>query len=101
MLNGFDTNAYCINGGIGTDFAQYLFPQTFLGITIRPALTVRQAWASTAIDKEPHGVTYRSMGPIGSGGVTNMGDYFWGQGATGADIPRGSITGYWATSGTV
>ena len=26
------------------------------------------------------------MGNIGSGGVTNIGDYFWGQGPTGPDI---------------
>ena len=44
MLNGFHTSAYCIGGGTGADFAQYLFPPTFLWWTIRPALTVRQAW---------------------------------------------------------
>jgi hypothetical protein len=101
MLNGFDTNAYCIGGGTGADFAQYLFPQTFLGITIRPALTVRQAWGQMAIDKEPSGVKFRSMGNIGPGGVTNIGDHFWGQGSTGPDISRTGRTGMWAISGVV
>ena len=45
-----DTNAYRIDGGIGADFAQYLFPQTFLGITIRPALTVRQ-WRQAPLNE--------------------------------------------------
>ena len=99
--NGFDTNAYCIGGGTGADFAQYLFPKTFLGFVIRPALTVRQAWASMAVDKEPSGVRYRSMGPIGSGWVTNMSDHFWGQGTTGPDIPKAGRWGMWAISGTV
>jgi hypothetical protein len=101
MLNGFDTNAYCIGGGTGADFASYLFPQTFLGITLRPALTVRQAWGQMAIDKEPSGVRYRSMGNIGAGGVTDIGDHFWGQGTTGPDITLGSRTGMWAISGVV
>jgi hypothetical protein len=101
MLNGFHTNAYCIGGGTGGDFAQYLFPQTFFGITIRPALTVRQAWASMALDKEPSGVVYRSMGPIGPGGITNIGDHFWGQGSVGPDISAASHIGYWSITGTV
>jgi hypothetical protein len=41
------------------------------------------------------------MGNIGSGGVTNIGDFFWGQGPTGPDIPRGSRTGMWSITGTV
>jgi hypothetical protein len=101
MLNGFDTNAYCIGGGTGATFADYLFPWKIAGITIRPALTVRQAWAQMAIDKEPSGVKYRSMGNIGSGGVTNIGDHFWGQGTTGPDIMKASRTGMWAISGVV
>jgi len=101
MLNGFDTNAYCIGGGTGADFAQYLFPRTFLGFVIRPALTVRQAWAQMAIDKEPSGVKFRSMGNIGSGGVTNIGDHFWNQGSTGPDILRAGRAGMWAIAGVV
>jgi hypothetical protein len=101
MLNGFDTNAYCINGGTGATFASYLFPWKFAGITIRPALTVRQAWGQMAIDKEPSGVRYRSMGNIASNGVTNIGDHFWGQGTTGPDIAKAGRAGMWAISGVV
>ena len=41
-----------------------------------------------AIDKEPGGTVYRSMGNIGAGGVTNINDYFWGQGSVGPDIAK-------------
>ena len=88
-MNGFDTNAYCVGGGTGGTFAEYLFPKTFLWWELRPALTVRKAWANMALDREPTGVKYRSMGPIGADWVTNMGDFFWGQGSAGPDIPAG------------
>ena len=101
ILNGFHTNAYCVGGGTGGRFAEYLFPYKWLGITLRPALTVRQAWANMALDKEPTGVVYRSMGPLGYGYTSNMSDYFWGQGSVGPDIPAASRTGFWAVSGTV
>jgi hypothetical protein len=100
ILNGFHTNAYCVGGGTGGTFASYLFPKQILWWTI-PALTVRNAWAQMAIDKEPSGVVYRSMGNIGSGGVTNIGDYFWGQGPTGPDIPAAGRIGQWSITGTV
>ena len=54
-----------------------------------------------AFDKEPSGVIFRSMGNIGPGGVTNINDYFWGQGATGPDISKASRTGMWAIAQTV
>jgi len=100
MLNGFHTNAYCVGGGTGGTFASYLFPRKILWWTL-PALTVRNAWAQMAIDKEPSGVVYRSMGNIGSGGVTNIGDFFWGQGPTGPDIPAAGRIGQWSITGTV
>ena len=102
MLNGFHTNAYCVGGGTGGRLRRSTCSRRSSSvITIRPALTVRQAWASMAIDKEPSGVVYRSMGPIGPGGVTNIGDYFWGQGSTGPDISAASHIGYWSITGTV
>ena len=100
MLNGFHTNAYCVGGGTGGTFAAYLFPRQILWWTL-PALTVRNAWAQMAIDKEPSGVVYRSMGNIGSGWVTNIGDYFWGQGPTGPDISAAGRIGQWSITGTV
>ncbi len=100
MLNGFHTNAYCVGGGTGGTFASYLFPRSILWWTI-PAQTVRNAWASMAIDKEPSGVVYRSMGNVAPGGVTNIGDFFWGQGPTGPDISVAGRTGQWSITGTV
>jgi hypothetical protein len=96
MLNGFHTNAYCINGGTGGTFADYLFPAWWHG-----PRTVRNAWAQMAIDREPSGVVYRSMGNLGSGSVSNIGDYFWGQGPTGPDIRLSNRIGMWSITGTV
>jgi hypothetical protein len=101
ILNGFHTNAYCVSGGTGGTFADYLFPKKFLWWTLRPAYRVQSAWAAMALDREPSGVTYRSMGLLGSGGVNNIGDYFWGQGTTGPDITPGTSSGMWSISGTV
>lgn len=103
LLNGFHTNATCIGGGTGRRFADYLFPVTFAWWTIRPALTVQQAWASMANDLEPAGTRWRTMSPVTTGGVTNLGDHFWGQGSVGPDIAPGSstnpLTGFVSVSG--
>jgi hypothetical protein len=102
LLNGFHTNATCVGGGTGRRFADYLFPAKFLWWTTRPALTVQQSWASMANDLEPSGTRWRSMSPVTTGGVTNLGDYFWGQGPTGPDIRPGGanpLTGFVSISG--
>jgi hypothetical protein len=91
MLNGFHTNAQCVGGGTGGRFAAYLMA----------GLTVRNAWAQMAFDKEPGGTVFRSMGNIGAGGVTNINDHFWGKGSTGPDIMKASRTGMWAIAQTV
>ncbi|MDO9455555.1 DUF6345 domain-containing protein [Nocardioides sp.] len=96
VLNGFTTNAWCINGGTGRRFAEYLFPTFWRG-----SLTVVSAWAQMARDLEPSGTTYRSVSPIGTGFVTNLGDRFWGQGSTGPDIPAASRIGFIQITGTV
>ena len=105
ILNGFATSAYCISGGTGGDFANYLFPSTFLWWTLRPAFPIQQAWAAMAVDKEPSGVTYRSMGPLrfdpNGNMITDINDHWWGQGPVGPDIFAGSVAGYWSISGTV
>lgn len=98
LLNGFDTNAYCIGGGTGARFAEYLFPVKFLWWTIRPAMTVQQAWASMANDLEPSGVRWRSISPM-KGSISNLGDKFWGQGTVGPDITPAQRTGFIAISG--
>lgn len=97
IMNGFHTNAYCVNGGTGRSFAEYLFPKKFLWWTIRPAQRVQRAWALMAIDKEPAGVVYRSVAPYRyRDGVTTIGDYFWGQGGVGPDM-----TVDWANVGMI
>ncbi len=102
ILNGFHTNAYCVGGGTGRTFAEYLFPKKFLFWTLRPAQRVQVAWAQMAINREPRGVVYRSMGPWRpSDGVSNIGDYFWGQGPVGPDLPMSATMGMWSISGTV
>lgn len=105
ILNGFGTVAYCINGGTGGDFANYLFPYNFLWWTLRPSFPIQEAWAAMAADLEPSGVIYRSMGPwyVDSKGnlITDINDYWWGQGPVGPDIFAANENGYWSISGTV
>ncbi len=98
LLNGFDTNAYCIGGGTGARFAEYLFPETFLWWQVRPALTVQQAWASMANDLEPAGVRWRTISPM-KGSINNLADKYWGQGSVGPDISAAERTGFIAISG--
>ncbi|GAA3592020.1 hypothetical protein GCM10022223_03350 [Kineosporia mesophila] len=108
LLNGFDTNAQCLNGGTGRRFASYLFPEKLGWWTTRDALTVQQAWGTMAADLEPAGTRWRSMSPatykVATGQwVTNLGDYYWGQGSVGPDIRPGStinpLQGFFSVSG--
>ncbi|MBT0774089.1 hypothetical protein KIH74_34405 [Kineosporia sp. J2-2] len=97
LLNGFDTNAQCVNGGTGARFASYLFPEKFLWWELRPALTVQQAWGSMANDLEPAGRRWRSVSPAtyddtAKKWITNIGDHYWGEGSVGPDIRPGSAT---------
>ncbi len=96
LLNGFVTNAYCIDGGTGRRFAEYLFPTWWRG-----SLSVSAAWAQMARDLEPSGVVYRSLSPIGTGGVFNLNDRYWGQGSTGPDVPASQRIGWIRVTGTV
>ena len=54
-----------------------------------------------ARDLEPSGVIYRSLSPIGIGGVFNLNDRYWGQGSTGPDVPASSRIGWIRVTGTV
>lgn len=96
MLNGFHTTASCVANTAGT-FVEKLFPKGNVS-----AKKIRQAWASMAIQKEPSGKVYVSMGPIRNGdNVWNFEDYFHGQGAVGPDIPAAQSAGLWMLKGTV
>lgn len=90
LMNGFHDNAAC-TGVTGERFAKYLFPETVFFFFTRDALTVQQAWAQTANEVQPAGRRYRTMSPV-SNGVSNLGDYYWGQGATGPDIRPGAAS---------
>jgi hypothetical protein len=96
VLNGFDTNAYCINGGTGRRYAEYLFPTFWRG-----PLSVTQAWSAMANDLEPSGVRWRSVSAAGPGWVHNLNDRYWGQGSTGPDIRASQRIGFIAISGVV
>ena len=96
MLNGFHTNAYCVGGGTGGTFADYLFPAWWHGPRDRP-----QRVGADGDRQGADGVVYRSMGNTASGWVTNIGDYFWGQGPTGPDIRLSNRIGMWSITGTV
>jgi Family of unknown function (DUF6345) len=102
MLNGFQTTAECVDvsGGTSGRFSDWLLGRNF-GLFTLPPLKVRQAWAMMALDLEPSGRQYVSMGVFGQGGVTDYDDYFWGLGPVGPDIPKSQITGYWWLVGTV
>jgi hypothetical protein len=100
MLNGFHTNAACVNNTAGT-FAQYLLGYDFGSFTL-PAMKVRQAWALMAEDLEPAGRVYVSLGAVRTGDLAwNFDDYFWGEGGVGPDISKSQTLGFWTYKATV
>lgn len=96
QINSFDTVSYhsSQHGGI---YANYLVRRPFLWWN--DPMKVRQAWAQASIDDQPQQVVWATMGVIGSGGLVNYNDYFWGRGSVGPDVPAAQITGYWRLSG--
>jgi hypothetical protein len=60
-----------------------------------PRLSVRQSWAAMAIAAQGPDVIHGSMGPIAADGVSNITDYFWGQGSVGPDIRGTQISDFW------
>lgn len=102
LLNGFQTTASCVtvSGGTAGRFASWLLGRPF-GFVTFPPMRVRQAWALMALDLEPSGRQYVTMGVYGAGGITNYDDFFWGKGPVGPDIPKSQITGYWWLMGQV
>ncbi|HYY12482.1 MAG TPA: DUF6345 domain-containing protein [Kineosporiaceae bacterium] len=98
LLNGFHTNASCVDGGTGGRFAGYLFKQNLWFGTL-PALTVQQAWARMADDLEPAGTQWRTISAAGPGWASNLDDHFWGEGSTGPDYRGSQLIGWWAVTG--
>lgn len=97
QINSFDTVSYhsASHGGV---FANYMLRSPFLWWN-KP-MPVRKAWAQASIDDQPASVVWATMGPVGSGGLVNFDDYFWGKGSVGPDVPASSRTGWWYISGT-
>jgi len=96
MILSFDTVSYH-SASHGVTFANYMVRSPFLWWN--QPMTVLQAWIQASIDDQPEVVRWAVMGPIGTGGATNQGDYFWGKGSVGPDIRGGQITGYWWMAG--
>src|SRR5262249_3063444 len=90
QINGYANTAYDSTSH-GTAFADYMVRTPFLWWN--NPMKVREAWAQASIDSQPGGVTWATMGPIGSGGWVTYNDFFWGHGSVGPDLPASLVTG--------
>jgi hypothetical protein len=87
ILTGFSSLAYA-----GTGFPAG-FALNMLGFLFLPPNSIVNAWFSAA---NAYGTgTPAAMGPIGPGGVWDIGDYYWGRGPVGPTIPASQIEGWW------
>jgi hypothetical protein len=68
------------------------FAENFLGVSGKPQ-KIKDAWfnASTSTNEG----TAAAMGPITTGGVSDLDDYYVGQGSMGPSIAPSRITGWW------
>ncbi|MCG8487643.1 MAG: DUF6345 domain-containing protein [Chromatiales bacterium] len=87
LLLGFHTNAYAWSSFSG-EFADNMLKSS--------PMTVKTAWFEATDTNQPSGVVPVVMGVLGSSGMSNMNDYFWGKGSVGPDIRDGDIIGYWS-----
>lgn len=94
LLLGYQTTSYDATGE-GFAFANGQLGPFWWG----SPMTVLQSWVQMAISNQPSSVYWAVMGVIGSGGVSNYNDYFWGRGPTGPDIQPSNIVAYWKVSG--
>ena len=87
IYTGFSTNAAYSAGAFPKTFAEDI-----LGVGGTP-LTILKAWfaASTATNVG----TAAAMGPVGPGGVTDIGDYYVGKGAMGPTVLPADVKGWW------
>lgn len=98
-LLGFETTASDNGVGFMTDF-----PVNILGTTSSPQ-TIVQGWLNAAISNQMG--TPAAMGPLHNVrfldftiGISNYGDYYWGKGSVGPNIPQSDINGWWYIQGT-
>ncbi len=97
ILLGFHTNA-AANMGFTGKFANNMVRNPFLWWN--NPMKVRVAWFDANDSHQPNGRVAVAMGPIRSGGVSNVNDYFHGKGPVGPDIPSSSIVGWWVLAFT-
>jgi uncharacterized protein DUF6345 len=89
ILLGWNSTEQVGDGSFELDFAENM-----LGVS-GSHTQVLQAWFSAASTAGTgHGVA-AALGPFGKNGVTNMKDYYPGQGSTGPTILPADITGWW------
>ena len=86
LLLGFDTDA---SAGTG-------FPKVFaknMGGGGGPAVSIYQAWFNAA--KSCQTGFAAALGPLGPNGVSDFGDYWWGEGKVGPTILPAQFTGWY------
>jgi hypothetical protein len=88
-IYGYYTTAADVSNE-GSTFAFYL-----LGSSYQKAMTVKDAWFTATAATEPAGKVMAVMGVLGPNGTSSLNDYYWGKGATSADIARNQITGWY------
>ena len=89
MMTGWASPALVGNGAFEKAFAENL-----LGIRGAPK-TVLQSWFDAAMIVGPSQGRPAAMGPIGTGGITDQGDFYLGKGAQGPTLRGADIKGFW------
>jgi len=87
IFTGFASGAAYSAGAFPKAFAQYI-----LG-TGKPTLSIVNAWFAASTDTSEG--TAAAMGPVGAGGVTDLGDFYIGKGPLGPTILPASVKGWW------
>jgi hypothetical protein len=59
----------------------------------KPTLSIINAWFAASTDTSEG--TAAAMGPVGDGGVTDLGDFYIGKGPLGPTILPASVKGWW------
>jgi hypothetical protein len=87
IFTGFSSEAAYSAGAFPKAFAENI-----LGVSGSPQ-TIKDAWfnASTSTNEG----TAAAMGPITTGAVSDLGDYYVGKGSRGPSIAPANITGWW------
>jgi len=89
ILTGWNSEEQVADGSFERDFAE-----NFLGVS-GSAQTIVQAWFNSAQTAGPgHGVP-AALGPITTGNVSDVNDFYLGKGTQGPSIKHANIIGWW------